>query len=163
MFPDTSRFSIQTMNVEGVKESTPDRRNVVASCMQAEIQTPEIGLLNSSSEKGPSVSMFVGEIRTPLTNLSNKSCSKDWILSSGEKSVSQPKRKLKRLRKYGDMKSGNLLDKEEIVGHSSVSCRSRVKLAHASDIHGRGKLQILLFKSPAFILGSLDVYLNELL
>lgn len=101
-----------------------------------EVVTPKqeirITQVNNSIEK---CSKFVGEIRTPLSNLSNKSCSKDWILSSGEKSVSQPKKKLKRLRKFCDINS----EKED---NPSVSgSRSCPPLDHGFDKHGRGTLK----------------------
>ncbi|KAI3744811.1 hypothetical protein L1987_57904 [Smallanthus sonchifolius] len=121
----TSISLVQSKNDEAVKESTPNK----------EIIIPHINIPNNSIEKCASGSKFVGEIQTPLTNLSNKSCSKDWILSSGEKSISQPKKKHKRLRKFCDIKSG----KEEIVGRSSISgSRSCAPLDHAFDKHGRG-------------------------
>ncbi|KAI7741881.1 hypothetical protein M8C21_022455 [Ambrosia artemisiifolia] len=140
MTPDLESNSIslvQGRNDEEVKESTPNKENGV----------PHINLLNDSIEKCASGSKLVGEIRTPLANLSNKSCSKDWILSSGEKSVSQPKKKLKRLRKFCDIKSG----KEEIVGHSSVSGRSYAPLDHAFDKPHRGGRKQLNNNAQVFI------------
>ncbi|KAI3795155.1 hypothetical protein L1987_37803 [Smallanthus sonchifolius] len=120
----TSISLVQSKNDEAVKESTPNK----------EIIIPHINIPNSFIEKSGFGSKFAGEIQTPLTNLSNKSCSKDWFLSSGEKTVSQPKKKLKRLRKFCDIKSG----KEEIVGRSSISgIRSCAPLDHAFDKHGR--------------------------
>lgn len=88
---------------------------------------------NNSSENYVSVCKFVGETRTPVTKLSDDISSKDWMLSSGEKSISQPKSRLKRLRKYGDIKSGNLSDVEEVVGH-----RSCAQLDRFSNKRGRG-------------------------
>ena len=56
----------------------------------------------NASGSNPS-SPMVEEIKTPLANLTNNSCSKDWHLSSGDKSGSvKQERKFKRLRKYGD-------------------------------------------------------------
>ncbi|XP_024961790.1 DEAD-box ATP-dependent RNA helicase FANCM isoform X2 [Cynara cardunculus var. scolymus] len=138
MLPNAPISLVQSKNDEGAEESTPNRRNVAAQCMQGEIQTPRIDLVNGSSEKGISASKSKGEIRTPVTNLYDNSCSKDWILTSGEKSVSGPKHRLKRLRKYGDTKSRNLSDREEIAGHTSVSGRSCARLDHASHMHRRG-------------------------
>ncbi|KVH88388.1 DNA/RNA helicase, DEAD/DEAH box type, N-terminal [Cynara cardunculus var. scolymus] len=137
MLPNAPISLVQSKNDEGAEESTPNRRNVAAQCMQGEIQTPRIDLVNGSSEKGISASKSKGEIRTPVTNLYDNSCSKDWILTSGEKSVSGPKHRLKRLRKYGDTKSRNLSDREEIAGHTSVSGRSCARLDHASHMHRR--------------------------
>ncbi|KAI3515640.1 hypothetical protein L1887_14541 [Cichorium endivia] len=93
---------------------------------EREIQTPEIELRNNYLEKCVSGSKIMGDTRTPVTKLSDGSCSKDWILSSGEKSISQPKSRLKRLRRFGDKKSGNLSDVEEIVGHRSCARSDRL-------------------------------------
>ncbi|KAL7590493.1 hypothetical protein Lser_V15G40742 [Lactuca serriola] len=93
---------------------------------------------NNSSENYVSVCKFVGETRTPVTKLSDDISSKDWMLSSGEKSISQPKSRLKRLRKYGDIKSGNLSDVEEVVGH-----RSCAQLDRFSNKRGRGDKKVL--------------------
>ncbi|KAK9075561.1 hypothetical protein SSX86_003886 [Deinandra increscens subsp. villosa] len=118
---NTSISLVESENDEVVKKSTPTQ----------EIGLPQINLLNNCIEKCASV----GEIQAPLTNLSTKSCSKDWILSSGEKSVSQPRKKLKRLRKVCDVKSGN----EEIVGHPSVSGRGILKFYNMGNLfHGPG-------------------------
>ncbi|KAD4981721.1 hypothetical protein E3N88_18392 [Mikania micrantha] len=125
MTVDHSISLVQSNNGDVVEESTPNK----------EIGIPQINLLNNSSERCVS-----GEIQTPVTNLFNKSCSKDWILSSGEKSVSQPKKKLKRLRRFCDIKSR----KVEILGHPSVSgSRSCAPLDHDIDKHGRGGRQLL--------------------
>ncbi|KAI3780438.1 hypothetical protein L2E82_10419 [Cichorium intybus] len=105
---------------------------------EREIETPEIELQNNYLEKCVSGSKIVGETRTPVTKLSDSSCSKDWILSSGEKSVSQPKSRLKRLRRFGDKKSGNLSDVEEIVGHRSCARSDRL-----SNKRGRGDKKVL--------------------
>ncbi|KAM0049691.1 putative RNA helicase [Helianthus debilis subsp. tardiflorus] len=107
--PDVDNNSIalvESKNDEVVKESTPNKEVGIP---------PQFNLLKEELASG---SKLVGEVKTPMTNLSN---SKDWLLSSGEKSVSQPKKKLKRLRKFCDVKSG----KEETVSHSSVISGSR--------------------------------------
>nr|GEU83199.1 DEAD-box ATP-dependent RNA helicase FANCM isoform X2 [Tanacetum cinerariifolium] len=122
------------------EEITPNRRNLF---MTEEIRTPISDSISNSSEKCTSAAKFMGEFRTPLTKLSNNSCSKDWIMSSGEKSVSQPKPKLKRLRKYGDIENGNLLDKENIVCHSSAPGRSCARPDHPSKKHARGDRKLL--------------------
>ncbi|KAJ9550475.1 hypothetical protein OSB04_014520 [Centaurea solstitialis] len=141
MLPDDPITLVQSKNDDEAEESTPNRGNVAALCMQGEMQTPRINLISSSSEKGISVSKCKGEIRTPVTNIfDDNSCSKDWILTSGEKSVSGPKHRLKRLRKYGDTKSRNLSDKEEFVGHTSVS---GARLDRKSYKHGRGEKKLV--------------------
>lgn len=127
----------QSKNDEAVNETIPNK----------EVGISKINLPNNSIEKCASDSKLVEEMQTPVTNLSNKSYSKDWLLSSGEKSISQPKKKLKRLRKFCDIKSG----KEEIVGRSSVSDRSCAPLGRAS----RGKLML-----PAFVCLSLVAYIR---
>lgn len=129
----------QSKNDEEFKEITPNRRNL---CMTEEMRTPISDSVSNSSQKCTSAAKFMGEFWTPLTKLSNNSCSKGWIISSGEKLVSQPKPKLKRLRKYGDIENGNLLDKENIVCHSSVPGRSNARLDHPPKKHARGTLPI---------------------
>ncbi|XP_076944817.1 DEAD-box ATP-dependent RNA helicase FANCM-like [Bidens hawaiensis] len=124
---------VQTKNDEAVNETTPNK----------EVGISKINLPNNSIEKFALGSKRVGEMQTPVTNLSNKSYSKDWLLSSGEKSISQPKKKLKRLRKFCDIKSG----KEEIVGRSSVSYRSCAPSGHAS----RGRRKLLNDDARVFI------------
>ncbi|KAL4573319.1 hypothetical protein LXL04_020120 [Taraxacum kok-saghyz] len=74
----------------------------------------------TGSPKCVSSIKFVGETTTPVTKLSDNSCSKDWMLNSGEMSVSQPKPRFKRLRKYGDIKAGNLSE-VEVVGRTSCA------------------------------------------
>ncbi|XP_076909820.1 DEAD-box ATP-dependent RNA helicase FANCM-like [Bidens hawaiensis] len=123
----------QSKNDEAVNETT----------LNKEVGISKINLPNNSIEKCASGSKLVGEMQTPVTNLSNKSYSKDWLLSSGEKSISQPKKKLKRLRKFCDIKSG----KEEIVGRSSVSDRSCAPLGRAS----RGSRKLLNDDARVFI------------
>ncbi|MFS7890980.1 hypothetical protein Hanom_Chr00s000184g01627631 [Helianthus anomalus] len=123
--PDVDTNSIalvESKNDEVVKESTPNK----------EVGIPQLNLLKEELASG---SKLVGEVKTPMTNLSN---SKDWLLSSGEKSVSQPKKKLKRLRKFCDVKSG----KEETVSLSSEvsGSRSFALLDRAFDRGGRKPL-----------------------
>nr|XP_043613922.1 DEAD-box ATP-dependent RNA helicase FANCM [Erigeron canadensis] len=138
MIPNSSISLVPTKSDAGVKESTPDRVNVATSCKQAEIRTPRIDLPNGSSAKCVLASNVPGEFQAPLTKLSNGSCSQDWLLSSGEKSFSQPKPRLKRLRKYGDIKSDNFLDKKKTADISSSSGASCAKLDHPYNMFGRG-------------------------
>ncbi|PWA39658.1 hypothetical protein CTI12_AA571890 [Artemisia annua] len=155
MVPNACVSLGQSKNDEEFKEITPDRRNLCMReeitpnrrnlCMTEERRTPISDSISNSSEKCTSAAKFMGEFRTPLTKLSNNSYSKDWIISSGEKSVSQPKPKLRRLRKYGDIETGNLLDKENIVCHSSVPGRSRARLDHPPKKHARGTLPIFCY------------------
>ncbi|PWA45681.1 DEAD/DEAH box RNA helicase family protein [Artemisia annua] len=153
MVPDACVSLGQSKNDKEFKEITPSRRNMCMReeitpnrrnlCMAEEIRTPISDSISNSSEKCTPAAKFMGEFRTPLTKLSNNSCSKDWIISSGEKSVSQPKPKLKRLRKYGDIENGNLLDKENVVCHSSVPGRSRARPDHPPKKHARGDRKLL--------------------
>ncbi|XP_071715399.1 DEAD-box ATP-dependent RNA helicase FANCM [Rutidosis leptorrhynchoides] len=139
--PDHDICLVQSKNDEGLKDDSPNKMNVATSSIQEDVQTPQTYLPESSSVKCKLASKFGGEVRTPLADLSNKSCSnsKDWMLSSGEKSVSQPKQRLKRLRKYGDViRNDDLLQKEKVVDHASVSGRSCAQLDRAIDKHGRG-------------------------
>ncbi|KAL1213502.1 DEAD-box ATP-dependent RNA helicase FANCM [Cardamine amara subsp. amara] len=76
------------------------------------------------------VSPFPEEWRTPLANLTNtnSSASKDWRVSSGEKSeiLRQP-RKLKRLRRLGDCSSAVKENNPGIAEEDHIRSRSRSK------------------------------------
>ncbi|KAL9229067.1 hypothetical protein vseg_004583 [Gypsophila vaccaria] len=52
---------------------------------------------------GNSECLSMHNLRTPLQNLTNSSCSEDWRISSAEKSATQKPLNLKRLRKVGDL------------------------------------------------------------
>ncbi|XP_024009524.1 DEAD-box ATP-dependent RNA helicase FANCM [Eutrema salsugineum] len=101
-----------------------------------EFRTPqkEEGLANGTESLA--VSPMPEQWRTPLANLANtnSSASKDWRLSSGEKSETlQQPRKLKRLRKLGDCSSAvkeNTLD---------IAKADHNRSCYHSDKHIRGK------------------------
>lgn len=58
-----------------------------------------------------STSPIADEAQTPLANLTNNSCSKDWRLSSEDRKESvKQKRKFKRLRKVGDHRTSKNLE-----------------------------------------------------
>ncbi|KAL8172566.1 hypothetical protein V2J09_024370 [Rumex salicifolius] len=64
----------------------------------------------------------VMEFRTPLANLTNSTCSKDWYMSSGEKPVGDKRNSnFKRLRKIGDTKSCNEM-KENPGKFTNIEC-----------------------------------------
>ncbi|XP_024930384.2 DEAD-box ATP-dependent RNA helicase FANCM isoform X1 [Ziziphus jujuba] len=77
-----------------------------------EIQTPELNKNKVANITGCfSSSPILEEVKSPLANVTNNSCSKDWRLSSGDKTESvKPVRKFKRLRKIGDHKTTKNLD-----------------------------------------------------
>ncbi|XP_020536105.1 DEAD-box ATP-dependent RNA helicase FANCM isoform X2 [Jatropha curcas] len=70
------------------------RQRTLLASINNEIQTPILTENNPAAE----------ETNTPLVNPTENSCSKDWLISSGDKSETvEQVRKLKRLRKIGDM------------------------------------------------------------
>lgn len=98
------------------RNGTVIRRNSSVSPINNVIQTPVSKLNNNVHIRGcTSTAPGIEEAQTPFANLTNTSCSKDWLLSSGEKSESiEQRRKLKRLRKVGDCgKSRNLKSVKE--------------------------------------------------
>ncbi|KAK9758175.1 hypothetical protein RND81_01G212700 [Saponaria officinalis] len=56
-----------------------------------------------SNTGGNAECLSMNNLRTPLRNLTNSSCSEDWRMSSGEKKGTQKSFKLKRLRKIGEL------------------------------------------------------------
>lgn len=105
------------------------------ACTSIELGTPqkEYGLANGT--ECLDVSPIREEWRTPLANLTNtnSSTSKDWRVSSGEKSetLRQP-RKLKRLRRLGDCSSAVKENNPAIAEADRIRSRSR------SEKHFRG-------------------------
>ncbi|KAM3729495.1 hypothetical protein ACB098_12G016800 [Castanea mollissima] len=98
------------------RNGTVIRRNSSVSPINTVTQTPVSKLNNNVHIRGcTSTAPGIEEAQTPFANLTNTSCSKDWLLSSGEKSESiEQRRKLKRLRKVGDCgKSRNLKSVKE--------------------------------------------------
>lgn len=95
-----------------------------------ELRTPqkEVGLANGT--ECLAASPIPEEWRTPLANLTNtnSSASKDWRVSSGEKSetIRQP-RKLKRLRRLGDCSSAVKENNPGIKEADHIRSRSRRK------------------------------------
>ena len=100
------------------------------ACTTNELRTPHkvVGLANKT--ECLAVSPIPEEWRTPLANVTNinSSASKDWRVSSREKSeiLRQP-RKLKRLRRLGDCSSAVKENNPGITEADHIRSRSRGK------------------------------------
>jgi Fanconi anemia group M protein len=136
-------------NEQGIMEISNYGRNGSVSPINNAIQTPILKLNNNASITGRiSTSPVVEEAKTPFANLTNNSCSKDWHLSSGDKSESvEQRRKFKRLRKIGDCGSRKMKSiKENLLVPISNLARSFSSSSPIQNKHARG---ILNSKSDA--------------
>ncbi|KAM7507593.1 hypothetical protein LguiA_018046 [Lonicera macranthoides] len=126
-------------NEKTLKEINRSGKDVPSSCINHGIPTPVQNAGNSSPRRCISSFQIVEDIETPPAKLSNDNCSKDWRISSGEKSQSVEKeRKFKRLRKYGDPQKKPPKGKEEInVGPANLA-RFSVSTVPVADEGGRG-------------------------
>lgn len=121
-------------------DSKINGRNVSEFSIDSEFQTSvpnkhKIANIRGSTSSPP----IADEAQTPLANLTNNSCSKDWRLSSGDKSVSvKQTRKFKRLRKLGDLGANKSL--ESIKDGSSKLARTFSGASAVRYKHGRGIL-----------------------
>lgn len=106
--------------------STPEKK-IHITCTASEFRTPEKEKDLANGTECFAVSPMPEEWRTPLANITNasSSASKDWRLSSGEKSetLRQP-RKLKRLRRLGDCSSAVKENNPGIAKTDHVRSRS---------------------------------------
>ncbi|KAH9625992.1 hypothetical protein KSS87_022931, partial [Heliosperma pusillum] len=104
-----------------VSSFTFAQEDAVAATQIREI-TPvvaNVGTCLDGEAEGPS------NVRTPLRNLTNSSCSEDWRMSSGEKSGTGKSLKLKRLRKIGDLaKTRRQLNTKNMASCSSANLAS---------------------------------------
>ncbi|XP_074273332.1 DEAD-box ATP-dependent RNA helicase FANCM isoform X2 [Silene latifolia] len=105
-----------------VSSFTSAQEDAVAAIQIREI-TPlvvaNVGTCLDGETEGPS------NVRTPLRNLTNSSCSEDWRMSSGEKSGTDKSLKLKRLRKIGDLaKTRRQLNTKNMASCSSANLAS---------------------------------------
>nr|GEX68006.1 hypothetical protein [Tanacetum cinerariifolium] len=75
------------------------------------------------------------EFKEVTPNRGNLCMTEDFQTPRNNSIISQPKPMLKRLRKYGDIENGNLLDKENVVSYSSVPGRSCARLDHPPKKH----------------------------
>ncbi|KAE8022325.1 hypothetical protein FH972_008133 [Carpinus fangiana] len=129
-------------NEQGIMEISNYGRNGSVSPINNAIQTPILKLNNNASITGRiSTSPVVEEAQTPFANLTNNSCSKDWHLSSGDKSESvEQRRKFKRLRKIGDCGSRKMKSiKENLLVPISNLARSFSSSSPIQNKHARGK------------------------
>lgn len=86
-------------------DSNAHDRELSASLATRGTQTPVIKTRNGAAARHHTFTSPISEeVRIPLENLTNYSCSGDWSFPAGDKSesVCQP-RKLRRLRKLGDV------------------------------------------------------------
>ncbi|XP_057974604.1 DEAD-box ATP-dependent RNA helicase FANCM isoform X2 [Malania oleifera] len=129
-------------NKDAIEESNGRVRDVYGSISQ-EIHTPLLKVNSSANARGCVLTFPIDdEIQTPLANLTNSSCSKDWRLSSGDNSESVNQvRKFKRLRKHEDSEKRNLLEsmKENSVVPMETLAKSLARFTHISKKHTRGK------------------------
>lgn len=106
--------------------STPEKK-IHITCTASELRTPQKEKDLANGTECFAVSPMPEEWRTPLANITNasSSASKDWRLSSGEKSetLRQP-RKLKRLRRLGDCSSAVKENSPGIAKTDHVRSRS---------------------------------------
>lgn len=107
--------------------STPEKKVHIASTAN-EFRTPQKEEDLANETESFAVSPMPEEWRTPLENITNasSSASKDWRVSSGEKSetLRQP-RKLKRLRRLGDCSSAVKENNPGIAKTDHIRSRSR--------------------------------------
>ncbi|XP_010543518.1 PREDICTED: ATP-dependent DNA helicase mph1 isoform X2 [Tarenaya hassleriana] len=116
-----------------------------------ELKTPQMKKdLASERRNCFMVSPVPGEWRTPLADITSSNASKDWRLSSGEKSeITRQPRKLKRLRKLGDC-AATL--KENGSGMAEVNhARSRPHTSFRGKKHVGGKKNCLDANVRVFI------------
>ncbi|XP_034676196.1 DEAD-box ATP-dependent RNA helicase FANCM isoform X2 [Vitis riparia] len=110
----------------------------ISNGMHSPILKPDI----SAKARGSNPSSpIVEEVKTPLANLTNNSCSKDWHLSSGDKSASvKQERKFKRLRKYGDTgQRRNMKSMKENSIDPSGNLAETSSIIPIRNKHNRGK------------------------
>uniref|UniRef100_F6GY81 Uncharacterized protein n=1 Tax=Vitis vinifera TaxID=29760 RepID=F6GY81_VITVI len=110
----------------------------ISNGMHSPILRPDI----SAKARGSNPSSpIVEEVKTPLANLTNNSCSKDWHLSSGDKSASvKQERKFKRLRKYGDTgQRRNMKSMKENSIDPSGNLAETSSIIPIRNKHNRGK------------------------
>lgn len=107
--------------------NSPISNGIDSSILKTDIGANERG----SNPSSP----IIEEIKTPLANLTNNSCSEDWHLTSGKSRSVKQERKFKRLCKYGDTgqrknmksKNGNSIDPSENLVETSRTIPIRSK------------------------------------
>lgn len=143
-----------------MKSSSPEKNEIVnmesnacginacASPINSALQT----LLCKDNTSGirccTSTSPIVGKSESPLVDLTNDSCSKNWCLSVGEKSESVKRtRKFKRLRKVADNE-----EHENLHTRRESFPNPRAKLARSFTRHklGRGILELYFMHPCSF-------------
>ncbi|CAH8254507.1 unnamed protein product [Arabidopsis lyrata] len=127
-FPQVSS-PMRLSNELAGEPSSPETKIQHASTTN-ELRTPQKEVGTANGTECLAVSPIPDEWRTPLANLTNtnSSASKDWRVSSGEKSetIRQP-RKLKRLRRLGDCSSAVKENNPGIKEADHIRSRSRRK------------------------------------
>ncbi|KAJ0235600.1 DEAD-box ATP-dependent RNA helicase FANCM [Hirschfeldia incana] len=129
---------IRFSNELAEEPSTPEKK-VHNTCTAGEFTTPQKEKDLANGTECFAVSPMPEEWRTPLANITNasSSASKDWRMSSGEKSetLRQP-RKLKRLRRLGDCSSAVKENSPGIAKTDHIRSRSR----NERNVRGKKKI-----------------------
>ncbi|KAJ0087232.1 hypothetical protein Patl1_07766 [Pistacia atlantica] len=135
-------------------DSSDSGRNVPVSPINIECKTPLLKVNHiSTARRCNFASPVAEETKTSLKSITSPSCSRDWQLSSEDKSKNvKPVRKLKRLRKAADcVETRHLQDMKEKTVNSGVNlARSFSGTSPIQNKHGRGK-RIPVDKVRSFI------------
>lgn len=127
-------------------DSSDSGRNVPVSPINVECQTPLLKVNHIASARGCNFASPVAEeTKTSLKSITTPSCSRDWQLSSEDKSQSvKPVHKLKRLRKAADcVKTRHLQDMKEKTVNPGVNLAGSFSgTSPIQNKHGRGKLSL---------------------
>ncbi|KAA8546304.1 hypothetical protein F0562_002957 [Nyssa sinensis] len=139
------KSSMPDQNGKAVEDSSAGGRDIPASSINDEIQTPVLSLNNRTPRGCISPLPVVEEVQSPLANLTNNSCSRDWGLSSGHKSETvEREHKFKRLRKNGDrVKRRPPEGEEENIGPTASLARSCAGTRPFPVRHTRGKKKLV--------------------
>lgn len=142
--------------------------NVSISPVNKKIQTPLLKMNHTASAGGYSpTSPVAEETKTPLANLANSSCSRDWRLSSGDKSENvEPARKFKRLRKVRDCEQNKNSEnmKENAVAPVVNLARRFLGMSPIQNKHGRGNwiLSLVMFSVYSLVSLFLSLFIRIL-
>ncbi|XAR55643.1 RNA helicase [Bertholletia excelsa] len=136
--------SVPEQNEKMVEYSNASGQEISASSPKEIFQTPLLNM-KCSTTKGNISPFSIFEVKTPLSNATNDSCSKNWQLTSGGKSESvQQVKKFKRLRKYVDQVKWKLSErKEENFGPTTSLIRTFGSPSHILCNNGRGRRKLV--------------------
>ncbi|GAV57775.1 Helicase_C domain-containing protein/ResIII domain-containing protein [Cephalotus follicularis] len=134
---------IPGINENGIMDNGTGEKNVSVSTINNEIRTPLFKVNHVASIRGSiSPSPVAAVTHSASVDLTNSSCSKNWRLSSGDKSGNVKQVcKFRRLRKLGNL--GKIMDqdhkKENYVIPEAQIARSFADTSVIQIKHGRGK------------------------